>query len=315
MLYDVNGNIVCDSENIGGASYTDAQCTQAFLSYMAKKCTQFGMSGTTYASPSGQTQSSSITAQDMLKLGIAVAASTKGSDIWASKNQSFSIKGDNARTLAVTNNVISGTGATLDAAGYNFLGGKGGSLIYGSAYHRAGLDMVDIDGHPVIVSLLAYGQTNYNNIATSTKELCDMVSASLAGQTPSEGTNLAALVAGDGGYAACLVPTNVAAYVNLETPAMLLTREHSQSASPTKTRYPASTSKAMTMLCALDYFTNLHETVTVKTVDIESGSGSTFYNGDKLAIGDALRIMMMESSNTLANMVARETGRRILSNA
>jgi len=142
-----------------------------------------------------------------------------------------------------------------------------------------------------------------------------MVKASLDGQTPTEGSNLAALVSGGGGYAACLVPTNVAGYVNLETPAMLLTREHSQSASPTQSRYPASTSKAMTMLCVLDYFTNLHETVTVKTVDIESGSGSTFYNGDKLVIEDALRIMMMESSNTLANMVARETGRRILSNA
>jgi D-alanyl-D-alanine carboxypeptidase len=66
------------------------------------------------------------------------------------------------------------------------------------------------------------------------------------------------------------------------------------------------------MLCALDYFTDIHETITVKTVDITSGSGSTFYDGDKLEFWDAVRIMMMESSNTLATCIGRCTGEKIL---
>ena len=68
----------------------------------------------------------------------------------------------------------------------------------------------------------------------------------------------------------------------------------------------------MTVLCALDYIMNIHETITVKTVDIVGGSGSTFYNGDQLTMYDALRIMMMESSNTLANTIARTIGDKIL---
>ena len=68
----------------------------------------------------------------------------------------------------------------------------------------------------------------------------------------------------------------------------------------------------MTMLCALDYFYDTHETVTVKTVDIIGGSGSTFYDGDELTFWDAVRIMMMESSNTLANTIARCAGYKIL---
>ena len=69
----------------------------------------------------------------------------------------------------------------------------------------------------------------------------------------------------------------------------------------------------MTMLCALDYITYLHEPIKVKTVDIVGGSGSTFYDGDTMTVFDALRIMMMESSNTLANTIARFIGGKILS--
>lgn len=309
MIYDIDGNIICDYEE-SGQSHTDAECITAFLSYMAKKCTLYGMTGTYYASPSGLTENSYSTPQDALKLGIVVTANKQALDIWSTPNRSFTISGDHARTLSVTNNVISGVATDLGAY-YKFLGGKGGSLIY-SNYHRAQILLVEVEDRPVILSLMALGQTNYNNIYKSAKELCDMVKDSINGLTPSAGTNLTALVSGDGGYAACLVPTASGGYQNLETPAELLARDHSIYASPTVSRYPASTSKAMTMLCALDYITNIHSTVIVKTSDIVSGSGSTYYNGDKLTMYDALRIMMMESSNTLANTIARVIGGKIL---
>lgn len=308
MIYDIDGNVICDYD--GGESYTDAQCTDAFLAYMAKKCTMYGMSGTYYASPSGLTESSYSTPQDGLKLGVAVTSYPKALDIWATPNQSFPIKGDHARTVSVSNNVISGTATDLGAY-YKLLGGKGGSLIY-SQYHRAQILLVEIEGKPVVLSLMALGQTNYNNIFKSAKELCDMVKASMNGQTPTAGTNLTALVSGNGGYAACIVPTASGAYANLVTPADLLTRENTVSAATTVSRYPASTSKTMTMLCALDFITDIHEYISVKSVDISSGSGSTFYDGDQLTMENALRIMMMESSNTMANAIARNVGRKIL---
>lgn len=308
MIYDIDGNVLCDYGD--GGSYTDAECTNAFLAYMAQKCTGYGMSGTHYASPSGLTEDSYSTPQDGLKLGVAVTSYPKALDIWSTPSRSFSIKGNHARTMPITNNVINGVATDLNAY-YKFLGGKGGSLIY-SQYHRAQILLVEIEGKPVVLSLMALGQTNYNNIYKSAKELCDMVKASMDGQTPTAGTNLTALVSGNGGYAACVVPNVSGGYVNLETPAELLAREHSVSAATTVSRYPASTSKTMTMLCALDFISNIHEYISVKSVDITTGSGSTFYDGDRLTMYDALRIMMMESSNTMANTIARVVGRKIL---
>lgn len=307
MVFDINGNEICDYEE-GGSSYTDSECMTAFLGYMATKATLFGMTGTIYASPSGLANGSHSTPQDALKLGIVVTRNKYALDIWSTPNRSFSILGDHARTLSVTNNVISGSATDLGAY-YDFLGGKGGSL--GNTV-RAQILLVDIEGHPTVLSLMGNGTTAFTNIYKSAKELCDMVKASLNGQTPSAGTNLNTLVADGGGYCACLVPVASGGYVNLITPAKLLTREHSISASPTADRTPASTSKVMTMLCALDYITNIHAMVRVKSSDITSGSGSTFYDGDKMTMYDALRIMMMESSNTLANTIARVIGGKIL---
>ena len=315
MIYSISGSVLCSERPLG--DYTDAQCTTAFMNYMAQKCSLFGMSGTYYANPSGLTADSYITPRDLLKLAVAVSSVPEALSIWATPDGSYKIGGSNERTISVTNNVIAGVGAHLDSNGYKFLGGKGGSYYISgtSNWWRAGVDIVDIDGVPVLLALLAKGKTNYDNMYLSTKELCDMVKASLEGQTPTAGTNLTALISGGGGYASCIAPDVSGAYVNLVAPSELLSRQHSISASTTISSLPASTTKTMTMLCALDFIENQHELVTVKTADIVGGSGSTFYNGDILTMHDALRIMMMESSNTLANTIARETGRKLLSYA
>ena len=68
----------------------------------------------------------------------------------------------------------------------------------------------------------------------------------------------------------------------------------------------------MTMLAALDYVEHLHMPITVKSADITGGSGSVYYDGDELTFYDAVRIMMTESSNTLAKTIARTVGGMIL---
>ena len=315
MLFNISAQKTCgDKYNY---TSTDAQCTSAFISYMAKKCSLWGMIGTTFANPSGLTQDSVTTPRDLLKLGVAVAANPVALGIWSTPDGNFSVKGAHARTLAVTNNLMAegAVGPTVNAGGYKFLGGKGGSYWSGSSYWRAGVDIVDIEGRSVVLALLAKGQTSFNNLHLSTKELCDMIKATLNGQTPSAGTNISALVTNGGGYASCVAPDVPGAYLDFITPAELAARTYSVSAAQTISSLPASTSKTMTMLCALDFARYLYDTITVKSGDISSGSGSTFYDGDELLLLDALRIMMAESSNTLANTVARSIGRVILAYA
>lgn len=307
-IYDVDGAVLCEGLP---TQYPDADCMTAFLAYMAEKCTAFGMSGTHYANPSGLTTDSYSTPQDEMKLGIAVAASPKALDIWSVKDRSFAIKGDHARTVEIVSNGNNGLGAYLAENGYKRLGGKGGSLQI-DGYHKAGIQLVIIEGTPYILGIMGTTQTVYNNFDAAIKELCDVLKATAQGQTPVVGSNLAQLVSSGGGYAACPVPVIPGAYENLMAPADMLAAANAVSSSPTASRIPASTTKAMTMLCALDWVTEPHMLLTVKAVDIVGGSGSTFYAGDELAFWDAVRIMMMESSNTMAHAIARTVGNIIL---
>jgi len=289
--------------------YTDKECMKAFLSYMDERAAFYGMTGTHYASPSGLTQSSFSTPQDGLKLGLVATTRPEALEIWNTPSQDFPVGGPKARTMSVKNAVVSAVARDL-AAFYPFLGGKGGSLTY-SDHHRAQILLVEVKGKPVVLSLMALGAKNFSNIFKSAKELCDMLADKFDGKTPAEGPNLQLLVAGSGGYAACVVPS--AAEAETLKPEELLKRADALSNAPTVSRYPASTSKVMTMLCALDFVTDTKAvSVTVKASDLSGGSGSKFYAGDTLTMHDALRIMMMESSNTLANTIARTVGERIL---
>lgn len=74
---------------------------------------------------------------------------------------------------------------------------------------------------------------------------------------------------------------------------------------------PASITKLMTAKVALD-FLPMSESITIKSSDIQSGSGDTFYSGDVLCVEDAILAMLLPSSNTLATALARVAGERIL---
>lgn len=74
---------------------------------------------------------------------------------------------------------------------------------------------------------------------------------------------------------------------------------------------PASITKLMTAKVALDYL-SLSESITIKSSDIQCGSGDTFYPGDVIYVGDAILAMLLPSSNTLATALARVAGEKIL---
>lgn len=75
---------------------------------------------------------------------------------------------------------------------------------------------------------------------------------------------------------------------------------------------PASVTKVMTAITGLDFVTNINEVVTIKAVDIQSGSGAVFEDGDTVSIKDILYAMMLPSSNTGAQAFARVCGEKIL---
>lgn len=291
-------------------------CLARFMEYMNEKAAKIGMSSTYFENPHGQTQKSYTTAGDLLKLGVVACGYPKALDIWSTLSITAKIGGTNERELTIANAFINATAEGLSNY-YPVLGGKGGSLQYSNAdtdYHRAQIILAEVEEKPVVLALTANGKTGYQNIYKSAKELCDMVAGAINGQTVAEGANLTALRTSLGGYCACVLPPmNTTAYANNYQTSKLLGRHFSKSNGEETVRYPASTTKTMTMICALDIMPNLHERITVRGSDISSGSGSTFYDGDVLTLDAALKVLMMESSNTLANAIARVAGGRLLS--
>lgn len=126
--------------------------------------------------------------------------------------------------------------------------------------------------------------------------------------------NISSLLNAGGGYSAIPCPVCAGAYLNSYSAADLLGMENALAANQNTSQIPASTTKTMTMLCALSIATDLQELISLASVDISSGSGSTFYEGDTLTLEDALRIMMMESSNTMAEAIGRFIGSKITTN-
>lgn len=126
--------------------------------------------------------------------------------------------------------------------------------------------------------------------------------------------NLAHLISDGGGYAAIKIPTCAGAYLNSYSADELSSLDDSITENESTQYYPASTTKTLTMLCALNILPDLQEVITISSTDIAAGSGSAYQGGDKFLLEDALRIMMMESSNTIAEAISVFAGRKLLNN-
>lgn len=74
---------------------------------------------------------------------------------------------------------------------------------------------------------------------------------------------------------------------------------------------PASITKLLTAVITVEYVATLQQSVMVKDSDLVGGSGQAFYEGDVVTIEQALHCMLLESSNTMANTVARVIGHEI----
>lgn len=72
--------------------------------------------------------------------------------------------------------------------------------------------------------------------------------------------------------------------------------------------FPASLIKVVTAMVALDHAGHCCNELTVQACDIAPGSGNNLKPGDKLSFQDALSNLLLESSNTTANLIAREVG-------
>lgn len=106
----------------------------------------------------------------------------------------------------------------------------------------------------------------------------------------------------------CLLPEpNTAFYENYDLDSILLLKLNSTSADG-----PASTTKVLNLITAMEYIYDIFETYTITSDDIRTGSGSAYQEGDVLTVRDMMYAMLLESSNTCAYGMGTHCGRKIL---
>lgn len=74
------------------------------------------------------------------------------------------------------------------------------------------------------------------------------------------------------------------------------------------TIYPASLTKLMTALLAVEKCADLTTPIMITSADVRTGSGNYFFAGDTLTLHGALHALLIPSSNTMAEAIARTVG-------
>ena len=67
---------------------------------------------------------------------------------------------------------------------------------------------------------------------------------------------------------------------------------------------PASITKLLTLITALEYPIDLNDKIKIQESDVEDNMNN-IYVGDIISLNDAIHFMLLSSSNILANAVAR----------
>lgn len=290
---------------IDGGIHTDAECLTAFVAEMNKYAGLFGMADTNFVNPSGMDETNHYScAKDMARLTMCCAAYPKLMEYWGQTSYSVSVGGPNARTIS---GISTYKGTDMQTVGdyYHIFGGKSGTWIVSSSNHIENLCLIcksKVDD-AWLVGCILYNTYNptagvHSNRGVPFKEMLDWLedyrqNPSTPAQTV-QATYCSAWV---------MPPHTPTAYSDMDLQMV--------GKSSTTHAKPCSATKMMTAAIVLDKL-SIDEVITIKSSDIKSGSGDTFYEGDTLTVGDAILAMLLPSSNTLATALARVVGGRIL---
>ena len=260
----------------------------AFMRRIAEKAAALDMKTAYFENPSGLTWNSRASALDLLKLGMACAHHPVFSNIWSKTTAKIEVKGPHARTITLRHNYSDLAGWKAFTDKYPFLGGKGGSLSSSGKSVRAHVIVTAIKGRRFVFAISGMKSSKDDPFALDL-EIAATIEAALRGEKAPATPLLDAHVAIGGGYAWSAFDGSMShAGGNAES-----------------LHIPASTTKMITALCALDAAAGSTAPVVICQADITWGSGFQCYPGDEFTLEDALTAMILPSSNTLAETMSR----------
>lgn len=265
-------------------SYTATECIAKFMEAVTSKAADLGMANSTFTRPAGD-GGNTTTARDLMRMVVEASGYKDIARIWGKNSRDISVMGPNPRTVNVSTTVID---SELEAS-YHIFGGKTGSwsgtenLVVAAQTTKHGM-----------VAGVIMDATSSAARFDAMKELLDVVDGT--GSTVSSAT--AAI--------ACAIPEyNVFNYEGYVFDALYELNADEEI-------IPASTTKVITAMVALDYVTDIHNTIEFISSDAIGGSGAVFQTGDIITIEDALYAMLLPSSNMTAQALARTVGYNML---
>lgn len=287
MIYDINGNPLLESD--GQGAFTDSECVDAFVAAMNKKAAEIGMTDSSFLTPSGASASTQTTVRDLARLVVIASGSKEMAEVWSKDERVIPLKGTTS-TVTVETTVRDND---LEAV-YPILGGKTGSW----QGDKSLVCLCDVDGKQVAGAI--HGASTDAGRFDAMLELMNIAKIILnGGTTTSTVTSATHAIAFE-------VPTYYP--MNYEQQNLRVLYEQGADVQIV----PASTTKVLTIVTALDYITDLHKTITFKASDAIGGSGAVFSTGDTIEFIDAMYAILLPSSNMTAQAVARTIGGWIL---
>ena len=301
---EMNLAIATDTE----AEFCDSDAKRAYMAEMNKIAEELGCTQTALFNPSGvYYDDHKTTCKDFIKVG--AAAMTENSFIRIINRHSMDVPvvhADGTSGYIVPTEVAEYSGAAGEASvvlnnDYEIVSAKTGTWNGGTNASKTQTLVMVVRSKATgkfIVGYIHNGGANYSttwndNKYNYMKNLFDKVeddSVTLSLGTTSE-------------WSAGYIPTTTqwAKYVDFGT----------VKSSDTVQFPPASTTKYLTCMIALNHLKE-SEVVEYDILDFSTGSGAAITAGDKFTVRDAIYLCMASSSNSLAGMLARYTGHRLM---
>ena len=269
-----------------------------FIEKMNAKAQKIGMTNSIFADVAGyNTATNRVTAKDLVKLGINACGSNELCSIWGVSGTTLTTLDGNHRTIQC--DYVDDVSDITNY--YTLLGKKPGYMpLDGGGSSFTMLAVCIVEGKAIVGAI--GGATSSTNRVKAIKELMDNVKLILNGQSANTPYYY------QYGAAAILPPGNP---VSWEGQAITYLYDYNGD-----TQFvPASTTKVLTCLTALDYTKDLKQQMKVLSSDgLDYGSGQLLQNGDILNMIQLLYLILLPSSGPACRVLARVLGQKMLLN-
>ena len=278
--------------------YSAKDCLNAFCARMNQKAKELGMSKSRFTDPAGITNLSC--AYDIMQALQAAYTNNTIKNILTAEEYTAHIKGAQAREYTFESKAKVGKGHQCLRDYYELIAAKGGTLTRPHIFNLASIVRVpdsDAELACVIMKAADSGEGPLNRFE-ATKQAIDAAVAVMDGKTPGEICAQSAIV--------CTIDN-----ASGETKTLIDKNTNDEI-------MPASTTKLLTALVALDYIDDLSTLlpVTQDMIDLFPAGYYTkdFFHGDTVSALDLLHAMMLPSSNTACFITACYVGAMLLEN-